>query len=815
MPAPARLLSALAASVVTGLIVAAAAFPVVGGLGLTAKAGADEFLVLPAELTSDPLNQRSVVLAADGSQLAVFFTENRVEADLADIPEIARKAVIATEDARFFFHNGVDVKGTLRAAVENARAGGVSQGGSTLTQQYVKNALLMAADTAEDRDAAREQSIERKLKEARYALAIERELSKDEILERYLNIAYYGNGVYGMGTAATFYFGKPAAELTLSQAATLAGIVQSPTRFDPVSARQDPAVMQGLIERRNTVLRRMLTNGFITEPERAAAAAELDTPETPLFDFRPLTSGCENPAITAPYFCDYLRRMLEETDLGAGLGATKQERQQRLFGGGLTIRTTLDPRIQAAAQAAAEGAVPVDDEFGAGVAVDIVEPGTGAVKALALNRRYSEQPLPGHTKVNLAIGGSSGFQGGSTFKAFVLADALRKGIPLDFTLFSPQTYTSKVFDKCVGCGPYEPSNAGDSQSGTYDLVSATEDSVNTYYVQLLERTGVEGAASLAESMGVKQFDGGTASAPLNRGGAFVLGGNEVSPLDIAAAYAAFAARGLYCPPRPVTEILDADGQQIPLPAQACTQVLEQPVADTVNQILAGAVENGTGTAARIGRPVAGKTGTTNESRAAWFVGYTPQLATAVWIGDPGAPGREVKPMRNVRINGTRYRQVFGGTIPAPIFRNTMRAALDGVDVVRFERPDRSFFQAAEVEVPDVRGLSLDDAERTLIQAGFAVSDGGRVAGAPITSGAAAYTSPRAGRILDYGSQVTLYESNGRTRRAAPPPPPVEPEPVPEVVVEAPVVEQPAPAPAETATVQGRGGGSGNGPPTAN
>ena len=798
MPAPARLLSALLASVVTGLLVAVAAFPVVGGLALTAKAGADEFLVLPADLVTTPLNQRSRVLAADGSLLAVFFKQNRVETRLQDIAELARKSVIAVEDSRFYAHNGVDYKGTLRAAVENAQAGEVSQGGSTLTQQYVKNALLQAADSKEEQDAAREQTIERKLKEARYALAIEQELTKDEILERYLNIAYYGNGVYGMGTAAGFYFAKPAAELTLSQGALLAGVVQSPGRFDPVKAQSDPAVMESLLNRRNIVLSRMRDVGFITEPERAAAAAE-----TPLFTIQPVASGCENPLVSAPYFCDYVRRVLEETPVGAALGTTREERQDRLFGGGLTITTTLDPRIHAIAQAAAEDAVPIDDEFGAGAAVDIVEPGTGAVKALALNRRYSEQDLPGHTKVNLAIGGSSGFQGGSTFKAFVLAEAIKQGIPLDFTLFSPQQYTSTVFDKCVGCGPYEPQNAGDSESGTFDLETATHDSVNTYYVQLLERTGVEAPAALAESMGIKQFSDGRPTAPLNRGGSFVLGGNEVSPLDMAAAYATFAARGLYCAPRAVTAIVDAQGQSLEVPAPACTQVLDQAVADTVNEVLTGVIDGDTrgrtGRAASLdGRPVAGKTGTTNGSRAAWFVGYTPELATAVWIGDPGAPGEPVREMRRVTIGGQYYRQVYGGTIPAPIFGATMRQALEGQPYGRFERPDRSAIATREVAVPDVRGLPTDDAEAVLIQAGFTVRDGGRVSAAPVDRGDAAYTSPRAGRTLDYGSRVTLYESNGRQRQVVVPSPEPEAEPqAPEPEPEAPPAPEPESEPEST------------------
>ncbi len=772
-PAPARLLSLLLVSVLTGLLLAGAALPVVGGLGLSAKAGADEFLVLPDELVTSDLDQRSRILAADGTRIAVLYRENRVETQLEDINELTRKAVIAIEDSRFYAHDGIDYKGTLRAAVENLQAGGVSQGGSTLTQQYVKNALLQAASTKEGQRAATEQSFDRKLKEARYALAIERTQTKDQILEKYLNIAYYGNGVYGLGTAANVYFGKPAKDLTLSQGATLAGIVQTPGRFDPVKALQDKRVMATLITRRNTVLARMRDLGFITEQERAQASADRPQPGRPLFTIKPVVSGCEAPGVKAPYFCDYIRRALEDTPLGAALGDTREERQTRLLGGGLTIKTTLSPGIQSIAQRSAEEAVPPADPFQAAVAVDVVEPGTGFVKAMAVNRRYTESKRPGNTKVNLAIGGSSGFQGGSTFKAFVLADAIRQGIPTSFTLYAPQKYTSKVFDKCVGCGPYEPQNAGDSESGTFNLIRATHDSVNTYFVQLEERLAVnkmvEGAASLAESMGVKQFAGGRPSAPLNRGGSFVLGGNEVSPLDMAGAYATFAARGLYCPPRPVVQILDSAGKEIPLPAQECRQVLEQPVADTVTQILSGVIDGNTpgrtGRAASIGRPAAGKTGTTNGSRAAWFVGYTPQLATAVWMGDPGGtPGQLIKEMRQVTINGRYYKQVFGGSIPAPIWARTMRGALKDVPVVGFAQPDGSAAKGQEVDVPAVSGLPIAVAEEVLTKAGFSVRDGGRVSAAPIRRGSAAYTLPKAGATRPFGSTVTLFESNGKTRR---------------------------------------------------
>ena len=753
-----------------GLLLAAFAFPLVGGIGLTAKAGADEFLALPQDLVEHDLNQRSRILAADGSLLAVLYKENRVPARLQDIPELTRKAVIAIEDSRFYAHNGVDIRGTLRAAIENAQAGGVSQGGSTLTQQYVKNVLLQAAADKTGQDKARERSLDRKLKEARYALALERSVrSKDEILERYLNSAYFGNGVYGMGTAANYYFGVPANRLTLAQGATLAGIVQSPGRFDPVKAMSDRTLMTSLLNRRNTVLARMRDLGYITERQRVQASAERSQPGKSLFTIKPVVSGCENPAVKAPYFCDYIRRVLEDTPMGAALGKTREARQDRLLGGGLTIKTTLDPKIQLAAQRAAEETVPPADPFQAAAAVNVVEPGTGFVKAMALNRRYTESKAPGNTKVNLAIGGSSGYQAGSTFKAFVLAEAIKQGIGLNFTLFAPQTYTSKVFKNYTrnGIEPYTVSNAGDSESGTFDLRKATHDSVNTYFLQLEERTGIEGPVTLAEKMGIRGFAAGRPTATLARNPSFVLGTASVSPLDLAAAYATFPARGLFCPPKPITEILDSSGAQVVVATAACTQALEAPIADTVNQVLTGVIDGDTsgrtGRRASIGRPAAGKTGTTNGSKAAWFVGYTPQLATSVWVGDPGSPSQPVKEMRRATIGGRYYPQVYGGTIPAVIWRRTMQAAVADLPVEPFQRPDRSMTDGRQIAVPDVSGLPLAVAEQRLIEAGFAVRDGGKVPAAPIASGSAAYTAPRAGSTIAVGSTILLFESNGQPR----------------------------------------------------
>ena len=752
---------AAAVSAALGLLLAALAFPVVGGLGLVVKSGADDFLALPANLSAGPPSQRSKILASDGSLLATLYLQNRVNVALRQVPLQSRQALIAIEDARFYAHNGLDYKGIVRAALTNAGAGGVRQGASTLTQQYVKNALIEAATDKKGQQAAKADSIERKLQEARYAMALEQKLSKDEILERYLNIAYFGRGVYGIGTAANYYFAKPVNKLTLAESAMLAGMVQNPNRFDPSS--KDPDVIATAKARRDTVLRRMQDLGFIDDATRAKAD---DVPiKTSL---RPVVSGCENPAVQSPFFCDYIRYELEDTPVGAALGATKEARQRALLGGGLTVRTSLDPVVQKAAQTSVDERVPRKDPFGAAAAMDVVQPGTGLIRAMAVNRTYSDEKGADKTKVNYATGGTFGFQAGSTFKVFVLAEALRQGIPLSLTLFSPQKYTSKVF-KDVKDGriePYTIQNAGDSEQGTFDLVRATSSSVNTYFLQLEERTGVEKPAALAEQLGIKAINN-YVQEPLGRFPSFVLGTNGVSPLAMAGAYASFAAHGLHCPPRGVTEILDADGKPMRLPDNPCEQVLEPGVADTLTSVLSQVIDGPdpyrTGIRASLGRPAAGKTGTVNESKAAWFVGYTPQLAGAVWVGKPTPT-----PMKRVTIDGRYYRQVYGGDIPAAIWRQAMAQSLQGVPVERFDKADPEVVNGDQVQVPDVTGQPYDAAKQALADAGFGVRDGGFVSAAPVPSGIVPYTSPRAGRTVSVGRVITVYQSNGKV---APPPPP--------------------------------------------
>jgi len=747
---------ALAVSVLAGVVLAGLAFPVVVGLGLIGKSAADEFNGLPEKLPPLALSQRSKILDKDGHVLATLFTENRVQVKLVSVPVLVQQALIAIEDNRFYEHRGIDIKGTARALVRNSSSGSVQQGGSTLTQQYVKNLLIEAARTQAGQKAAIERSVKRKLQEAKYALYLERTMTKDEILEGYLNIAYYGSGVYGIGTAANHYFGVPVSRLRLAQGALLAGMVQNPKRFDPT------AHPKAAVTRRNTVLARMQELGYITAAQRATAAREALG-----LHITTVKSGCEAPGVTAPFFCDYVRRYLEVGPAGAALGDTRQERQERLLGGGLTIQTTLDPKVQHAAQQAVDTKVPSNDRSKAFAVADTVEPGTGNVRGMAVDRTFGDKK--GQTKVNFALGGSLGFQGGSTFKAFVLARALQMGISPTLKLNAPQTYCPKAFTYKTKSGKC-PGNAGDSESGTFDMATATWESVNTWFIQLEERTGLITPPGLAEALGVRDLKTGHPESLPRTNPSFVLGSPQISPLAMAGAYAAFAAHGQFCPPRPVVSITDSKGNDIALKTEPCTQAIEPAVADTLTSILRGVIDGPfkgrTGAGASIGRPAAGKTGTTDLSKAAWFIGYTPQLCTAVWVGKPTPTA-----MHRVTINGHFYAQVYGGTIPAAIWKALMLGALSGVPVENFAAPDPIVGKGLQIAVPDVRGQPIAVASDVLRQAGFAVAFGQPVNGAPVPSGDVASTMPVAGTLAAIGSTVTLIPSNGLPPSGTPVPTP--------------------------------------------
>ena len=672
-----RLLLLALSCAVASLATTALFLPAVGGAGLALKSVADHFDDLPADLTEPLLAQRTVLLDNSGREITQLHgPEDRVVVDDPDqIPDVMKKAIVAIEDSRFYEHHGVDFQGVVRALVRNGQDGGPTQGASTITQQYVKNVLEESAHTDAQRRAASADTTERKLQEARYALELERKYSKDEILLRYLNIANFGDGVYGVGTAVQHYFHTTLSHLTLPEAALLAGIVNSPTLFDPF---EHPAAAK---TRRNLVLDRMTALGFITTAQKAVAAA-VGLPVRPHAGRAP-ADACENTV--APFFCFYVRNSLAND---TALGDTQDERNHALYDGGLRIKTTLDMKVQNALQTAVDTILPPSNSTYAVIAA--VEPGTGKVLGIAANRTYSSKKGIGNTKLGY-LGYSTTFQGGSTFKLFTLAAALSD--PTDFNI-----HTSFVAPACYHPTPasmYDPTgdkgpcpggyqNSDPAEAGTYDMVSGTWYSVNTYFIQLEQKVGVQKVIDAAEAMGIHAgafSDLGPRSLSVTLGAV-----NGVSPLEEATAYATIAAHGKECRPNPILGVTDTDDNPVPVSEHtSCRQVLDPQVADTIAGILEGVLNQPGATAAGkglAGRQSAGKTGTLDEEKAAWFSGFTPQISASVVLGNPAATDTPLGSVADVNpaYVGTPEgaSPLFGGTLPTDIWKMAMNQALTGV-----------------------------------------------------------------------------------------------------------------------------------------
>jgi membrane peptidoglycan carboxypeptidase len=733
------------AGIMAGVLVAFIALPMVGSAGLAARDASNNFENMPISISTAPPPEKTVVSAADGTTLATFFDEYRESVRLDRVAPIMQKAIIAIEDSRFYQHGALDLKSAIRALATNAEANEVRQGGSTLTQQYVKNLLVENAKTPEEKRAARAQTVGRKLRELRYALHVEQTMSKNEILQGYLNVAYFGAGAYGVQAAAKRYFSKPAAKLNLQQSALLAGITNSPFAFDPTihpgAARQ----------RRNTVLARMAQLGVVSQKAANKAAAS----PVKLDETKP-SGGCD--ASEAPFFCTYIRNEMINI-LSGGKKSQEAAATQQLQRGGYTIRTTLDRQSQRAAQDA------LDDRVGPREARDaaetMIEPGTGKILAMAVSRDFGSSKKKRQTVLNLAAnaahGGGAGYSAGSTFKIFTLAAAIKEGIPVGTRIKSPQATTVNGFNDCRGQSVddrrpdgsrgWRVANAGDSEAGTFNLRNGTWHSVNTFYAQLEQRVGLCEAVKMAEEFGMRQSSG----KPLQQIPSQVLGTNLIDVTSLAAAYAGFAARGKYCAPLAITEIKDANGNEIELPKHECHQALDEDIADEVNDILRGVLTKGTANGQGVGRPAAGKTGTCEEFTCALFAGYTPNLAAAVWYGDAAQPWQR-------RVYG-----VYGATIPAPIWRQSMIRALSDKPVVDFNKPIDRFGDVSDIRIPDVEGLSLSIAKLELESAGFDVEVSERQVRSDVPKGSVAFTSPKGGVQAEPDSTITIFISNGKGR----------------------------------------------------
>ncbi|MBF8193457.1 penicillin-binding protein [Nonomuraea sp. K274] len=669
------------AGTAAGVLTAAVALPAVGGAGVSAKSAVEGLNLKPEDLDEPPLPERTELLDAGGKRIAQFYFENRQSVRLDQVAPIMRTALIAIEDFRFYQHGPIDVEGTARALLKNFSSGGVMQGGSSITQQYVKQVLVNKAETPEEQQAAIAPTLSRKLAELRYAMAIEKKYTKDQILEKYLNIAYFGAGAHGIQAASRRFFDKPASELDLVEAATLAGAVQNPARTDP---NVGPESRDRLLERRNLVLDTMAKLGKIS-PQEAAEGKEKKLG----YEDTEVSGGCE--ASKYPYFCLYVQYEILNNE---EFGKDPDERRKLLQRGGLRIKTTLDPKMQAAAERAIKDYVSSKDKPVASQAM--VVPGTGEIKAMAASRTFGQSKKKNEMSYNIvadgAHGGGRGFQQGSTAKVYTLAAALEEGLKYSDGFPAPSGYTAggySSFKNCKGQNVGDPShtvrNSSEGGGGFKTLETGTWGSVNTFFVKLQEEVGLCDVVKMAKKLGVKRADG----QKLSEVETFTLGVNEVDPVTIASSYAVFASRGQYCKPLAITEIKDRNGKAKQYKPK-CSQVLDEDVADAVTGILSGVFTKGTMTeVGGIGRDAAGKTGTTDNYMSAWFAGYTPNLSSAVSIGDPR--GTSAHKLIGITIGGQYYSYVYGSSISGRIWKDSMMDALKGIEPTEFAPVDRSRF----------------------------------------------------------------------------------------------------------------------------
>ncbi|WP_157697075.1 penicillin-binding protein [Brachybacterium avium] len=773
------LLGMLAVSALAGVLMAAFFLPMVSAGSAVAKDGVALFDSYPSELEVEPLNEASRIEASDGSLLAIFYSENRIMVPLEEISPHIQHAVIAVEDRRFYEHGGVDPKGMVRAFASNA-AGGATQGGSTLTQQYVKNALLMDAvqrGDQEDQIEATEQSYGRKLREAKLALSLEKKWSKDEILNAYLNVAQFGPSQYGVETGSRHYFNKSAVDLNPGEAALLAGITNGPNQYDPVS---HPEAGQ---KRRNEVLQDMRHEDYITDEEYEKYTA---IPVEDMLDIQNVQAGCAS-AGTSGFFCDYVTRSLLNDPAFA---PTYDERRELLYGGGLTIRTTLDPETQAAAVDILERKVPADSSSGFGHSIVTVEPGTGNILTMAQNRSFNPyaEVGPGETAINYnvpkSLGGGNGFPVGSTFKPFVLQDWLEHDRSIYDRVSTERRPISRSPAACLPRGAWRSAEAWNPDNAVSVRISpmetalnATKFSINTGYTDMARQLDLCDIANTARDIGVvpagyDPYDPDTWEMPIEdmygtelAPAVLVLGEVRISALNMASAYATWAAGGTYCTPQAISEVLDRNGEAMEISGADCHQAVEKEVADamawTLEQDLEDPQATGKGKIIE-GHPAGGKTGTSGSQYHTWYVGFTRQMSTAVWFGHPNA---NIRP-GGFSVDGQMLRSghVWGNTVSLPTWQEYMTRVHEGLPSKPFPAaPEKPAAPSSDVAqkgvVPDVSGMVLSQAESAVESAGFKAevrNESSSSVGKWYVIG----TDPAPGTRLPEGRTVVIRQSTG-------------------------------------------------------
>lgn len=653
---------------------------------------------LPTKLAEGdiPLPQRTILLDRNGKEFAQFYSENRVNVTVDKVAPIFIKALVATEDSRFYENNGFDTIGLVRSFVSTA-GGGEKQGASGITQQLVKNLLILNAQSEEDLAAAKSRVAKTKIQELKYAIALEKEYSKEKILEMYMNTVYFGNNAYGIGAAAQTYFSTTPDKLTLGQSATLVGVINNPTMYDPVTAPE------GSESRKNMVLGRLFSTAKITKAEydkTVATKTALKKGST--------ENGCGQSAY--PYYCELVR---QEILSNVAYGKTPEDRQTFLRRGGMTITTAMDPK--AMDNARYEATQAYDDTNRVATSIASVKPGTGHILAIGQNRTWGNGE--GKTEVIYA---KAKRQPGSSFKAFTLATAFEQGIPASTRMLSNSGYVPPAGFAAPSGGF---SNYGFYNYGVVDGYTATKLSLNVWFVRLMERTGVVPVAELANRLGLSiptSGDGAVGPSTLS----LTLGAWEASPLEMSNAYATFASGGIYCNPVSVLSAVRNDtGEKLKVSDPDCHQALMPNVANTMNAVLKEPLKEG-GSAGKLPIPggfdQAGKTGTSNDWADAWMLGYTPALSTAVWTGDPR--GGSSYPLDGfVQYGQWREGGVVGDGSEAsgPIWRSYMADMLTGTENIRFANPSTSVGAAVTARsIPNVVGLDVNAAITTLQSYGF-------------------------------------------------------------------------------------------------
>ncbi|MDQ0119826.1 membrane peptidoglycan carboxypeptidase [Pseudarthrobacter defluvii] len=679
-----RILGFLAASVMCGVLAASLVVPAVAAAGMGVSSSIGFFESLPAELTVQPPSQATKVLTSDGQQIATFYAENRVKVPLDQMSPFIKDGIIAIEDSRFYEHAGVDPQGILRALVSNLTKGG-EQGASTITQQYVTN-VLNEAQLSQDRPDAvvlnGQKNLGDKLREMKLAVTLEKKYTKDQILEGYLNIVFFSSNAYGIEAAARYFFSTTAKDLTLPQAALLAGVVNSPTLYNPAT-NPDKSIV-----RRNQVLSEMLRLRKITQAQYDAAVA------TPIqLKITPQQQGCANAAM-APYFCDYISHLILNNP---AYGPTEADRERKLYRGGLTITTTLDSRLQAAAQAQVDetaGANP--DRWAASLLT--LQPGSGKILAMAQNTVFLPQPGKFDTNLNFNVdakdaqgndlNGAGGFQPGSTMKPFTFAEWLNEGKSLTAEVDASRRVYALGFPWKDSCGKvlgaYSTAQANPALGAADDLQNAEDgfyrpmpvnyglyNSINTATFASASQLDFCGIQKMVDAVGLHS---GLDSTPVNMHQlGNLLGGTGVAPLTLANAFATFATEGRYCAPIALVDVTDPAGTKLPAQAPDCHDAVKPDVARGVNSVLQDVLKKGSGVwinpKVQDKVPTAAKTGTSNNNGSTWVVGYTTGLVTASFFGD--ALEGQKRAGQNVTINGTFYPRLDGYMIAGPQWANYM------------------------------------------------------------------------------------------------------------------------------------------------